>query len=67
MGELIEVLSYTHAMKAKNLLRSRGYFSDVQKITRPGGCTFFIRVYDNPEMLRQILRDNGIRSKYSAG
>lgn len=65
MGQyLIMVSSITQAIKGRDLLRSNGKKSYIEKT--PGhldshGCGYSIIVYEHPESLLNLLRSNGIR------
>jgi len=60
MRNKIEVASYTHAMKARGILRQRGFICDVQKTSTQNGCAFFVYVNDDADKIRRILSSSGI-------
>ncbi len=65
MGQfLIMVSSITQAIKGRDLLRSTGHKSYIEKT--PGhldthGCGYSIIVYEQPDGLLNLLKSNGIK------
>jgi hypothetical protein len=65
MKHLITMTSITYAVKAQNLLLSKGYKCSIVSTPKNlgSGCGYSISVYDNPETIATILRKNGIKYK----
>ncbi len=55
-GIILEMPSYTYAVKAEGLLRSRGI--PVEMIRREEGCGYDLRIYS--DSAANILTDKGI-------
>ena len=65
MKYLIGMTSVTYAVKAQNLLNSKGYFCQVVSTPKNlgSGCGYSISVRDDPDEITSILREHGIKFK----
>lgn len=64
---LIAVESVTYAMKAQSILRSKGYYCEVQRTPKnlSTGCGYSIRVKGNYTEIETELNRSGIKIKDS--
>ena len=60
---LIALTSITYANKAQNLLKSLGYYCDVQRTPKnlATGCGYSIRVKGNIDEIKNILSNASIK------
>lgn len=58
MQLLIAMTSITFAMKAQSLLKSKGYFCEIQRTPKAfaSGCGYSIRVMGNTEEILSLLK-----------
>ncbi len=65
MKYLISMTSITYAIKAQNLLNSKGYRCDVVSTPKNvgTGCGYSISVREDPKLIVRILNENGIKYK----
>lgn len=52
--------SETYTRKAQRILTSRGYTSEMIRITNREGCHFALRIVGKPEEIRAILAEHRI-------
>ncbi|MBO5378144.1 MAG: hypothetical protein J6A41_07135 [Ruminiclostridium sp.] len=57
----INLASYTEANRAARYLRSIKINAEVEKGASGGGCSYGIRVYENPERVCRLLSAVNIR------
>lgn len=59
---LIAMRSITYAIKAKELLNKLGLFCEIEKTPRDlaSGCGYSIKVRDEPEKIKKLLKERGI-------
>lgn len=62
MQHFIAMTSMTFAMKAQSLLKSKGYFCEIQRTPKAlaSGCGYSIRVMGNTEEILSLLKQNRI-------
>ena len=59
---LIAMRSITYAIKAKELLNKLGLFCEIEKTPKDlaSGCGYSIKVRDEPEKIKKLLKERGI-------
>ena len=59
---LIAMRSITYAIKAKELLNRLGLFCEIEKTPKDlaSGCGYSIKVRDEPEKIKKLLKERGI-------
>lgn len=64
-AHLIAMTSITYAMKAQTLLKSNGYYCEVQKTPKnlSTGCGYSIRIKNDAEEILSVLKQNDIPYK----
>lgn len=66
MGKiLIAMTSITYAMKAKSLLKDKGYFCEIERTPKNigTGCGYSIRVHESSDLIISILDEYKIPHK----
>lgn len=65
MKYLIGMTSITYAVKAQNLLNSKGYSCQIVSTPKNlgSGCGYSLSVQDDPEKITAILHKHGIKYK----
>ncbi len=54
----------TYAIKGRNLLRSKGYFAEIRRLTEISGnvgCGYGIHTECEPEKAKELFSENGIK------
>lgn len=61
----IAMTSITYAMKAKDMLDSLGYRTEVERMPKDigSGCGYSIVINDDPDIITELLRRRGISYK----
>ena len=59
---LIAMRSITYAIKAKELLNRLGFFCEIEKTPKDlaSGCGYSIKIRDEPEKIKKLLKERGI-------
>lgn len=62
---LITMTSITYAMKAKQLLNRKKIYCEVERTPKNvgSGCGYSIRIKDDPESIKRLLKDSSIPYK----
>lgn len=63
-GYLITTGTVTYALKGRDILRKKGYKSNVEKVSTKEnnlGCGYSIKVYGDIKIIEQILKNNGVK------